>query len=202
MWRGSSPSWRPLGLPSSRRTIITAQSLSLAKETQRWNKNSPFLLHRGRVCILGWLPAPWSGGGLTSGERSQLKQRVTDPGPGEGGSDSEPRGWVRRHVLNRHSTASMVSVCAIMVRMSYLLSVYSGMIKAVGSVALPWLCGPINFYGSLFFISSIVKRNSKCFLMAYNSPFISSIKSSVQWVTAELHCWSQFPGWEVTIYFH
>lgn len=105
-------------------------------------------------CLHPWLAScPWSGG-LTFGERSQLQQRATDSGPEEGGSDSEQGGWVRRHALNWHSTVPMswmVSVSTIMVKMSHLLSVYSGMVKAVGSVALPWLCGPINIHGSPFY---------------------------------------------------
>ena len=116
-------------------------------------------------CLHPWPASCPRSGGLTLVERSQLQQRATDPGPEEGGSDSEQRGWVRRHVLNWHSTVSMswmVSVSTIMVKLSYLLSEalrHGRSSRQYGSASIIW----VNKHFRKSLLSSAEKCNSDWF---------------------------------------
>lgn len=103
--------------------VLQCQSLSLQRQSQAWT--GPFRL--GRVVSASLAPAscPWSSG-LTLGHRSQLQQRATDPGPEEGGSDSEQRGWVRRHVC---WIGTWRPQCPEWFMLAYLLLVYTGMVN-------------------------------------------------------------------------
>lgn len=130
-------------------------------------------------CLHPWPASCPRSGGLTLGERSQLQQRATDPGPEEGGSDSEPRGWVRRHVLNWHSTVSMswmVSVSTIMVKLSYLLSEalrHGRSSRQYGSASIIW----VNKHFRKSLLSSAEKCNSDWFfknVFWWHSPLCSA----------------------------
>lgn len=139
-WKRGSVPWslmKSFGLPLHRHT----PNLSGQRMT-RWNKN---IFKKNKllppVCILGEFPVRW----VDIWREAPLPTEILDQ-KWEGVSQGQ-WGWVRRHVQNWHSALPvswMVSVSTTMVKISYFLSVHSGVAKAVGNVAVSLWCGLIN----------------------------------------------------------
>lgn len=134
-WRRGAVPWsltKSFGLPLHRRTPnLSGQRVKSKKK----NKLLP------PVCILGQFPVRW----VDIWREAPLPAEILDQ-RWEGVSQGQ-WGWVRRHVQNWHSALPvswMVSVSTTMVKISYFLSVRSGVAKAVGNVAVSLWCGLIN----------------------------------------------------------
>lgn len=141
-WRRGAVPWsltKSFGLPLHRHT----PNLSGQRVT-RWNKKnkkkkqapSACLHPRSVSCEVGWHLE----GGTTSSR---------DPGPEMGGSESGPvrmsqASCAELALSTPWMVSWMVSVSTTMVKISYFLSVRSGVAKAVGNVAVSLWCGLIN----------------------------------------------------------
>lgn len=145
-------------------------------ENTHVNTNAFFLTSGVMSASLARLPALGAAGGhWEKGANSSREPHILEDGE-EGGSDSEERGWVRRHVLNWHSW--MVSVTRIaptvMVKLGYLLS--------AGSGTITWAYE--HLWKSL---KSSIKRSDRD-------------DRYWQWAI-KCHCWCWLKlGWEVTVY--
>lgn len=138
-WKRGSVPWslmKSFGLPLHCHTPnLSGQRVTCWNKKKIKNKLLP------PVCILGQFPVRW----VDIWREAPLPAEILDQ-RWEGVSQGQ-WGWVRRHVQNWHSTLPvswMVSVSTTMVKISYFLSVRSGVAKAVGNVAVSLWCGLIN----------------------------------------------------------